>query len=120
MADRVLLISWGTAVRGREERALEVFNDAVGFWGRCQQEGRIESFDLAIFAPNADVNGYAALRGSSDQLHALRESDDYQRLIADALVCVDRLHVADGVINEGLAHQIEIYQTAVSRVPQTV
>jgi len=42
MADRILFIGWGATVRGREERGLEVFNQAVGFYGRCQQEGRIE------------------------------------------------------------------------------
>jgi hypothetical protein len=119
MADRVLMISWGNAVRGREERSLEVFNEAVGLWGRMQQEGRIESFDLAIFAPNADLNGYMAARGSSEQLHAVRESEDYQALIADALLCVDRLRVTEGVINEGIARQVAIYQEAVAKVPQT-
>jgi hypothetical protein len=119
MADRVLLISWGIAVRGREERSIEVFNEAIGLWGRMQQEGRIESFDLAIFAPNADLNGYMALRGSGDQLHAVRESEDYERVVADALLCVERVRVAEGVINEGIARQLAIYQEAIAKVPQT-
>jgi len=30
MADRVLFMSWGSPVPGREERGLEVFNEAIG------------------------------------------------------------------------------------------
>jgi hypothetical protein len=47
MADRMLFISWGTPVRGLEERGLDVFNEAIGLLGRMQQEGRIESFDVS-------------------------------------------------------------------------
>ena len=35
MADRVLVISWGEVVHGREERGLEVFNDALGCANRA-------------------------------------------------------------------------------------
>ena len=52
MADRVLFIGWGTPVRGREERALEVFNESLGLYGRMQQEGRIESFDVTLLGAN--------------------------------------------------------------------
>jgi hypothetical protein len=57
MADRMLFTSWGTVVRGREERALEVFNDILGFYGRLQQEGKIESIDVALLEPAPGVRG---------------------------------------------------------------
>ena len=53
MADRLLFLSWGAPVRGREERSLEVFNASMGLYGRLQQEGRIEGFDVALMTPNA-------------------------------------------------------------------
>ena len=48
MADRILFITWKAPVRGLEERAVESFNEAIGLYGRMQQEGRIESFDVAL------------------------------------------------------------------------
>jgi hypothetical protein len=81
MADRMLFVGWGATITGREERALEVFNDAIGFYGRCQQEGRIESFDVVLLEPHGGgLHGYVQLHGSADQLAALREADDFQRL----------------------------------------
>ena len=62
MADRVLFIAWGENVHGREERGLEIFNEAMGILGRMQQEGRIEKFDVALLDPNGgDLEGYVAV-----------------------------------------------------------
>jgi hypothetical protein len=120
MADRMLMINWGTPVRGREERGLEVFNEAIGLYGRMQQEGRIESFDVCLCTPNAKLNGYIELFGSADQLNALKVSDDYQRTLANAVLVVDDVCVCDCVVNEGIAEQMAIYQEAISKVPQAV
>ena len=118
MADRVLFISWGSPVRGREERGLEVFNEALGLYGRLQQEGRLESFDVALLAPNAALNGYIALHSSAEQLTALREDDEFQRTLLDAALVVDDLRLVDGYTNEGVARQMALYQSAVAKVPQ--
>jgi hypothetical protein len=118
MADRVLFISWGQPVRGLEERGLEVFNEALGLYGRMQQDGRIESFDVTLLTPNGELNGYMALRGSADQLAAARESEDFQRVTIDAALVVDDLRLIDGYANEGIARQMALYQEATAKVPQ--
>ncbi len=119
MADRLLFIGWGTPVRGREEHGLEVFNEALGLYGRMQQEGRIEKFDVVLLGPNADLNGYIQLYGSAEQLAAVRESEDYRRTLADASLVVDDLRVLDGFANEAIASQMALYQESIARVPQT-
>ncbi|MGP0102201.1 MAG: hypothetical protein ACLPUT_11360 [Solirubrobacteraceae bacterium] len=119
MADRMLFIGWGTPVRGREERGLEVFNEAIGLYGRMQQEGRIEKFDVVLLGPNADLSGYIELYGSAEQLAAVRESEDYRRTLADAGLVVDALRQIDGYANEAIAAQMALYQESVARVPQT-
>lgn len=118
MADRLLFIGWGTPVRGREERGLEVFNEALGLYGRMQQEGRIEKFDVVLLGPNADLNGYIQLYGSADQLTAIRESEDYRRTLVDAGLVVDALRQVEGFANEAIASQMAIYQEGIARVPQ--
>ena len=118
MADRVLMFSWGTPVRGREERALEVFNESVGLYGKMQQDGRIESFDITLLEPNGGMNGYAQLHGSESQLNAVAGSDDFNRLLADATMIVDDVRLCRGATNQGVADQIGIFQEAISKVPQ--
>lgn len=115
MADRVLFISWGENIAGREERGLEVFNETVGMYGRLQQEGRIEAFDVVLLEPNA---GYLEVRGSAEQLAALRESDEFIRSITDASLIVHGLKVAEGRTGADIARVLEIYQEAITKVPQ--
>lgn len=118
MADRLLFIGWGAPVRGREERALEVFNETMGLYGRMQQDGRIESFDVTLLTANAVLNGYIELRGTAAQMAALQEDEDFQRIIADASLIVEDLNVIPGYINEGVAAQMGIFTEAVAKVPQ--
>ena len=60
-----------TPVRGREERALEVFNESLGLYGRMQQDGRIESFDVTLLGANSVLNGCIQLKGDAAQIQAL-------------------------------------------------
>jgi hypothetical protein len=118
MADRVLLFTGAEPVRGREERALEVFNESIGLYGRMQQDGRIEGFDITLLEPNAHMGGYAQLHGSQDQLNEVRESEDFQRMIVDAQLIVDGVQLIGGVSGAGVAEQIGMYQEAIAKVPQ--
>jgi hypothetical protein len=118
MADRMLFVSWGQPVRGLEERGLEVFGEALGLLGRMQQDGRIESFDVALLTPNGDLNGYIAVHGSAAQIDALRQDDEFIRNTVDAAMIVDGLRHIEGYTNEGVARQMEIYGAAIAKVPQ--
>ena len=53
MSDRVLFISWGSPIPGREERGLEVFNEAIGLHGRLQQDGRARASTSSCSEPTA-------------------------------------------------------------------
>jgi hypothetical protein len=119
MADRVLFISWGQVVRGREEHALEVFNEALGYYGRLQQDGRIERFDVALLDPASGVAGYIILHGSAEQIGALSEDDAFRRLIVDSTLIVDDVRVVPGRTNEALAKEIGLFQEAATKVPQS-
>ena len=119
MSDRMLFIGWGAPVRGREERSLEVFNDTVGLYGRMQQEGRIERFDVVLLGANPGLGGYIEVHGTADQLAAVQESDDFRRSLVEASLIVDDLRLVAGVTNEGIAQNMALFQESVARVPQT-
>jgi hypothetical protein len=118
MADRVYVISWGEPVRGREERALEVFNESVGLAGRMQQDGRIESFDVVLLRPNGQLGGYLEMQGSDQQIAALDQDEEFTRNTIDASLIVENLRHDVGYCNEGVARQMELYAEAVGKVPQ--
>ena len=119
MADRMLFIGWGTPVRGREERGLEVFNESIGLYGRMQQEGRIEKFNVVLLDPSPGLEGYVELHGSAEQLGAVRVSQDFRGMLADASLIVDDIRIIDGFVNDGIAREMELYRDSVAKVPQT-
>jgi hypothetical protein len=114
----MLLISWGQAVRGREERSLDVFNEAVGLYGRMQQEGRIESFDIAFLKPNAGMNGFLMIRGTGAQIDAIQDDAEFLRIMTDAQLIVDDMCTCEGWTGEGIAQMTEMFREATSKVPQ--
>jgi hypothetical protein len=118
MADRVLFIGWGAPVRGREERSIEVFNEAVGLYARMQQEGRLEKFEVVLLTPSAGLGGFMTLHGSAVQLAAVREDVDFQHNMVAAELVVEDLTVVDGYVNDGVAQQMAIYQDEVHHVAQ--
>jgi hypothetical protein len=118
MADRVLFISWGANVRGVEERGLEVFNEALGLYGRLQQAGRIEGFDVALLEPNGGLNGYMQIHGTAAQIADVREDEEFRRMMLDASLIVDDLSQVEGRTNEGISEEIALYQEAIAKVTQ--
>ena len=68
MTDRALFVGFGTPVRGREERAIEVFGEFVGMFGRMESDGRIEGMDVALLDPHGgDLGGFFMVHGSEAQ-----------------------------------------------------
>ena len=99
--------------------AQQVFNAALAYYGRCQNEGLIESFDVVILSPSgAGINGYVQLHGSAEQLAALRENREFMRITVDAQMIVENLALIDGFANQGVADQVAMYQEAIAGVPQ--
>src|SRR5918996_5390026 len=115
MADAGLFIGWGEVVRGREERALGVFNETIGFYGRLQEEGRIESFEVSLLQQHGgDLAGFVLLRGSEEQMDALQHDDEFQRLMTRANFIVDKLGVVPAALGEGIARQMNIFESEVA------
>ena len=117
MADRALFIGWGEAVRGREERALEVFNEWVGMLGRLQSEGRIESMDVTLLdAHGGELGGFFQVHGSAEQCAALQNDDEFRRAVIDATLIVDKFGVVPAVTGEGVSREMQMFGEAVSKV----
>jgi hypothetical protein len=111
MAGEALFIGWGAVVRGREKQALQVFQESMEYYGKLQQDGRIESFDVVVLAPHGgDLNGFIVLRGDRTALAEVRFSDEFERLLARASAIIDTPGVVPAYTGEALAKQMGLYQ----------
>ena len=114
MADAALFIGWGQVVRGREKRAVQVFNESVEYWGGLQGDGKIEDFEVVLLTPHGgDLQGFALLRGSQEQINALRADEEFARRVQRADLIVESQGVIDGLVGEGIARGMAQYQSEV-------
>jgi hypothetical protein len=111
MADSGLFIGWGQVVRGREGPAVDSFNETVEFLGQLQGDGRIEDFEICFLDPHGgDLNGFMLVRGSSEQMDAVREDDEFVRHMMRADLLVENLGIIPAVLGERIARQMAVYQ----------
>lgn len=113
MAGEALFIGWGAPARGREKQALQVFQESIEFWGRLQQDGRIERFDVVQLSPHGgDLAGFALLYGDPHALAEIRFGEDFERLIVRAQAIVESLGIVPAYTGEALGRQVALYQAA--------
>jgi hypothetical protein len=117
MADAGLFVGWGASVRGRERKGLEVFNEALAYYGAKQESGAIESSEVVFLAPHGgDLAGFILVRGSQEQMNALRQEGEFERLNTRADQIVERFGVVDAAIGEGLEEALGLYQEAIEEL----
>jgi len=115
MAEAGLLIGWGEPVTGREAKGLEVFAEALAYYGKAEQDGRLESQEVVLLGPHGgDLAGFILVRGSDAQIAALRAEDDFERLITRAALVVQNVGVVDASVGEGVQAAVGVYQAAVA------
>jgi hypothetical protein len=113
MAGEALFIGWGPVVRGREQQALQVFQESMEYYGKLEQDGRIEGFDVFLLAPHGgELGGFVTLRGDVQKLAEVRFSDEFERLITRASSIIDNLGVVIAYSGEALARQMALFQEA--------
>jgi hypothetical protein len=111
MADAGLFIGWGQVARGREDRALNVFNETIELYGQMQSDGRIESFEVCLLEPHGgELGGFVLLRGTEEQIEAVHRAEDFERITTKGSLVVDDLGVVPVAIGASLARSMAIYQ----------
>lgn len=113
MANAAIFIGWGPAVAGREQQALRVFQEAVEYWTRLQQQGEIESFEPVALEPHGgELGGFCLIKGDRQKLSQLRYAEAWQRVNARAGTVVTNFGMVDAHIGEGLQRLFGEYQRA--------
>lgn len=103
MADAAIFVGWGQIVRGREAKALGVFNETLAYYTRLQQEGTIESFEPVLLgAHGGELAGFILIRGERSKLDTLKTTEEFTRTTFRANLIVDNLGVVDASIGTTL------------------
>jgi hypothetical protein len=113
MADEALFIGWGEVVRGRERKAVEVFNESLQYYGQLEHGGKIEGFDAWFLGPHGgDLAGFILLRGERERLDEIQRSAEFERLQTRAAMIVDRTGVVNAYTGEAVGRLMGQFQEA--------
>lgn len=117
MTNGALVIGWGPVVRGREQKALQLFNESIQYYARLQDEGIVESFEPVVLEPHGgDFQGFIFVRGDREKLNALRASEEFMHLTTRAELVLDNVGITNAYIGEELQRQLMYYQAQVSEL----
>lgn len=110
MSKGVILFGWSRSVPGREKISTEHFQEFVQYAGGLQASGAIDSYEPVLLNNHGgDLNGFFLIRGSAEQLMALKATEDWQMHVTRAGYHLEGLGVVDGVTGEGVMDWMAMY-----------
>ena len=109
MAESSIFFSWGIPVPGRESKGLEVFQEALAFWGTQKAAGGIEDYKVGIAAQGsyAIFSGYLIVEGSRKNIAAALDSKEVHSLLDRAAHIVQNLTVVRCDTGSAIPQRIE-------------
>lgn len=117
MADSGIFVGFGFAVRGREQQAIKVFNEAFEYYARLQQDGEIESFEPVLLEPHGgELGGFFLLRGDEDKLARIRSSEEFERLTLRAQLIVENIGIVSAFLGERLMSQMAVFSQQIEEL----
>ncbi len=113
MSDFGLFVGFGYPVRGREQQAADVFQEAYGYYNRLAENGEIDSVEVFFLEPHGgDLGGFFLLRGDRDQIARIRMDDEFQRLATRAQLVVENFGVVGVETGARIDHQMSVFMEA--------
>ena len=110
MPNAALVFFWGPPIRGREQKAIQVFNEVQQYYTRLKEQGEIESFEaVSLDHFGNDLNGFLIVRGDHDKLNRVRASKEGMALGQRSELICENFKVANAFIGEGLKEQFASY-----------
>jgi len=105
-----MIISWGTAIPGREQVGLEVFMTSMQYFGGLQAAGKVERAATYLNETGqlSHAGGYMVIEGSAAQIDAVPADPQYRRNLTSALHIVSDVSVNVPVTGNEIPQRIEM------------
>lgn len=117
MPNTVLFVGWGSAIPGREHKALQVFGETMQYYQRLKQDGTIQDFQPVQLEPHGgDLGGFFLLQGDRNKLSQLRYDMEFVHNVNRAVLVVQNVGVVMGYAGEELNRLFGDFQSQISEL----
>lgn len=107
---KALVIGWTRPVPGRETAAVELFQEAMGYMGKLQAAGTIESFEPVLMQPHGgDLNGFVLVKGNGDKLDTMVKTDEWRDLVVKSNMLLQGYGVIAAFYGEEIQQEMVRY-----------
>ncbi|HEY4669307.1 MAG TPA: hypothetical protein VIH05_05985 [Tepidiformaceae bacterium] len=115
MPEGALFIGWGEPARDKEQKALQVFAEALEYYQKLQDEGKITSFEPVLLEPHGgELEGFFLLRGDEEGLAKLHASEEFNHLQNRVRLFVDHLAIVRGIVGDEMRRQMADYGQSIA------
>lgn len=106
-----LLFRWGLPVAGREEEAIELFNEVMTYCESKKKDGAITYYEPFLFSTaDSDTEaGFIVVKGPVTEIFKMIEEDPYKKIFAKALLLVGHFRVDFLGVDEVVFERFERY-----------
>ena len=104
-----LFLRFGKLVPGREEKAIELFTEAVEYFGAKVKKGILTYFE-PFFLRTADLEeetGFMIMRGPAPEVFKMIEEEPFLKLVEKGYFLVEHLTWHLLTVGEGITQQLE-------------
>lgn len=107
-------VAWGSIRAGREKEALELFQDAMTYYGKKMADGKITYFE-PFFLGTGDQSleiGFFIVKGPVAEIFKILEDETYLMLNTKAFNVLDHFRVDMLTVGEGIEAQLKRYEAS--------
>lgn len=106
-----LFLRWGKPIVGREEEAIELFNEVLTFFDMKKKEGTVTYFEPFLFSTtDFDLeSGFMVVKGPVTEIFKMLEEDTYKAILAKALLVVGHFQTDFLAVDEAILERFERY-----------
>jgi len=110
MSNAAIFISWGAPLAGRENKALEVFNQVLEYNTRLKKEGKITDHRtyLSTNGNTSELGGFMVVEGEVAQLRSMIDSTEFQTNYLKAQHLVSNVELVHCVTGTEIGKRVEM------------
>jgi hypothetical protein len=115
MGDYGVAVTWGDAKAGRDQKALELWADAVTQNDKAVADSRIERWDAIVFEPSGSPPaGVVRFYGTREQIEAWIQADDFQETMMRGGLLLNAFGYRRFMTGDALAQGLARFAQAIS------
>ena len=116
--DGGIRVAWGKVRDGREKQALELFQDAVTYYGKKMADGKVTYFEpfFLLTGDQSENTGFFIVKAPIAEIFTILDEEEFKQLNTRAYSLLDHFRIDLLTVGEGIEAQLKRYEKSLTLV----